>query len=93
MIRVFIPSQLESYTSGVREVMLDLGSDSAPHRLLQVMDALDRMFPGLKFRIVDEQGNIRRHIAVFVGETLVRDLDAALAAEDRVQIVGALSGG
>jgi len=55
--------------------------------------ALDRRFPSIRFRLVDEQGGIRRHIAMFVGETMVRSLDVPVADNNRVQIVGALSGG
>jgi hypothetical protein len=47
----------------------------------------------MAFRIVDEQQRIRRHIAIFVGEEMVRTLDAPVGADARVQIVGALSGG
>ncbi|MEX2132471.1 MAG: MoaD/ThiS family protein [Pseudohongiellaceae bacterium] len=92
MIRVIIPSQLESYTSGAREVTLDLPPDR-PLTLLDAMDALEARFPGIRFRIIDEQSNIRRNIAIFVGESMVRALDEPLRQDDRVQIVGALSGG
>lgn len=91
MIRVVIPSQLESYTAGAREVTL--ADELANPTLLDAINALDARFPHLKFRIVDEQENIRRHIAIFVGEELVRDLQIPLAANARIQIVGALSGG
>ena len=68
MIHVVIPSQLESYTHGVRE--LKLGPQHCA-TLAEVMAVLDSRYPGIRFRIVDEQGSIRRHIAIFVGETLV----------------------
>lgn len=90
MIRVIIPSQLESYTQGKREVIVDA---SACSDLQQLTRALDGLYPGIRFRFVDEHGNIRRHIAIFVGETMVRTLDTPLHGHERVQIVGALSGG
>lgn len=90
MIRVIIPSQLESYTQGKREVTLDA---SACSDLQQLTKALDSLYPGIRFRFVDEHGNIRRHIAIFVGETMVRTLQTPLYGHERVQIVGALSGG
>jgi hypothetical protein len=54
---------------------------------------VDARYRGACFRLVDEHGNIRRHIAMFVGETMVRSLAALVPADGRVQIVGALSGG
>ena len=93
MITVVLPSQLDSYTRGTRQVMLEFGQTGAPPTLGNVMDALDERFHGLKFRVIDEQDQIRRHIAIFVGETLVHALDTTLGENARVQIVGALSGG
>lgn len=58
-----------------------------------VVCALAMIASGLAFRIVDKQGNIRRHIAIFVGETMVRGLRVLIGENARVQIVGALSGG
>jgi molybdopterin converting factor small subunit len=55
--------------------------------------ALDRRFPGAAFRVIDEQGNIRPHMNVFVGEESVRDLHAPVSAGAEIYIVGALSGG
>ncbi|MDP3518869.1 MAG: MoaD/ThiS family protein [Pseudohongiella sp.] len=90
MIRVFLPSQVDSYTAGEREQHFDA---QGIRSLSDVMVALDRRFPGIRFRLVDEQGGIRRHIAMFVGETMVRSLEVPVADNNRVQIVGALSGG
>lgn len=94
MISVFLPSQLESYTGNVREVTLDIVAPEAGSlTLVDVIAGLEKQFRGLAFRIIDEHGNIRRHIAIFVGETMVRKLDVPLSGNERVQIVGALSGG
>jgi molybdopterin converting factor small subunit len=92
MIQVYLPSQLESYTDGVRQVTFDMENDSAL-TLASVIRKLDEKYHGIAFRIVDEQHQIRRHIAIFVGEQLIRELDFPLDDEARVQIVGALSGG
>ena len=59
----------------------------------EAITALDRRFSGLGFRVVDEQGQVRQHMNVFVGEENVRDLDAVLKDGDEIYIVGALSGG
>lgn len=90
MIRVFLPSQLDEYTQGQRELSLEFTGSG---NLADVIAALDKRYAGLAFRVVDEHGRIRRHIAMFVGELMVRDLSAPVAPDDRVQIVGALSGG
>ena len=47
----------------------------------------------MRFRMIDEQDRIRRHIKIFVNQEQARDLGAALTANDEVVIVGALSGG
>ena len=87
MARVRIAPLLHSYTGGQAEV-------SAPGTTLaEVLTELDRRFPGLRFRIVDEQGQIRPHIWTFVAGRLTRNPNEAVAAIDEVQIVGALSGG
>ncbi len=94
MIRVFLPSQLDDYTQGKRELSLALTPPaSGTLTLADVIAALERHYRGVAFRVVDEQGQIRRHIAMFVGDQMVRTLDAPVAPDGRVQIVGALSGG
>ena len=54
---------------------------------------IDRRFPGLRFRIIDEQDNVREHIKIFINEEAVRDLRTSLSARDVIHIVAALSGG
>jgi molybdopterin converting factor small subunit len=87
MIRVFIPSQLHSYTGG--ESRLEAAGDTVE----AVLDDLDRRFPGLKFRVVDEQSRIRRHMRVYVGMDAARDVATAVRDGAEVMIFGALSGG
>jgi sulfur-carrier protein len=86
-MHVRIPSPLRSYTSQRSNVEAD-GST-----LRDVLADLDRQFPGLCFRVVDEQGNLRRHMRIFVNEDVVRDLDTALHAHDLVTLMQGLSGG
>ena len=90
MIKVFLPSQLESYTGDLRKIEMELPAGAT---LRDVIAELERRYRGLAFRVVDEHGNIRRHIAFFVGDTMVRSLDIPLQENERVQITGALSGG
>jgi len=87
MIRVRIPSQLHSYTGGQAEIAMDAVT------LADLTRRLDQSFHGIRFRIIDEQDRIRRHIQLFVNGEQVRSLDVPLRDGDEVQIVGALSGG
>lgn len=93
--RVKIPSPLRSYTLGHDEVdvtLPELSPDHAPP-LRAIVAALDSSFPGLRFRMVDEQDQLRPHIAVFVGTSAVRDLATPVPPGTGVMIVAALSGG
>jgi len=87
MIQVLIPSQLTAYTDGATRVTADGATVEA------ALDDLDRRFPGLKFRVVDEQDRIRRHMRIFVGLDEAKDVGRALAPGDELMIFGALSGG
>ena len=87
MIRVAIPPPLRSCTGRVARV------EVTGVTLGAVLEALDRMHPGIRFRIVDEQARIRPHIRFIVRDELVTTLDSVLQADDTVQIVCALSGG
>ncbi len=86
-MRVLVPTQLRSYTGGAAEVA---GRGAT---LGEVLDELDARYPGMRFRIVDEQGRIRRHVRIFVNGEVVGGLAVEVAERDQVQIVGALSGG
>jgi molybdopterin synthase sulfur carrier subunit len=85
-MKVLIPSPLLSYT-GKKEV------DAEGQTLAEVLADLDARYPGLRFRIVDEQDQLRGHIRFFVNEEQVFELSRPLAPGDSVQIVQALSGG
>jgi sulfur-carrier protein len=62
-------------------------------------DALDAAFlaaPAMRHYVLDEQSHIRKHVAVFINGTLIRDrtnLSVAVADADRVDVIQALSGG
>jgi molybdopterin converting factor small subunit len=84
---VAVPSQLRDYTGGHAQV------EARGATLAELLADLERRYPGMRFRMIDEQDRIRRHIRIFVNQEQARDLDAALAANDEVVIVGALSGG
>jgi molybdopterin synthase sulfur carrier subunit len=85
-MKVLIPSALQSYT-GATEV------EAAGASLFELIGALDARFPGIRFRMVDEQDRLRRHMRCFVNGAQVHDLGRPLAAQDEVAIIQALSGG
>ena len=87
MTRVIVPSQLRSYTSGASEVT------ATGATLADLLADLDRQFPGFRFRVIDEQDRVRRHVILFVGGERCEDLATAIDAGAELQIVGALSGG
>jgi molybdopterin converting factor small subunit len=87
MPTVLIPSQLTSYTGGATRVASSGASVGA------VLDDLDRQFPGIRFRVVDEQDQVRRHVRIFIGMDETRDVAAAIGAHQELMIFGALSGG
>ncbi len=86
MAKVLVPTHLRSYTKAA-EV------EVAGRTLGAVVAELDARFPGLRFRIVDEQDQVRTHIKFFVAGQIAGDLDAPVGADDEVMIVAALSGG
>ena len=59
----------------------------------EVLDDLDRRFPGIRFRMVDEQNRLRQHMNVWIGQDPVTDLAAPVTDADEITIMQALSGG
>jgi molybdopterin synthase sulfur carrier subunit len=86
-MKVYVPSPLASYTQEETTV------DAQGRTLGELLEDLDRRYPGIRFRIVSEQDEIRRHIRIFVNLDEARSLAVPLRASDEVMIVGALSGG
>jgi len=85
-MKVLIPSALLSYTASSTV-------EAAGATVAEVLAALELQFPGIRFRMIDEQEAIRRHIRLFVNGEQVFDLAHALDAKDELVIVQALSGG
>jgi molybdopterin converting factor small subunit len=83
---VRIPSPLFSYTSKP-EV------EAQGATVGELLADLDRRYPGLRFRIVDEQDRIRSTIIIAVSGNRVGDLAAAVGPKDVVTLIAALSGG
>ena len=95
IVRVRIPSPLRSYTGGAAEldIAVPVLAPELPPTLSAVLAEVERRHRGLRFRIVDEQGRVRRHIKLFVGREVARDLATLVPAGHDVMIVAALSGG
>lgn len=85
-MKVLIPSPLLSYT-GERWVEADGAT------LADLLADLDRRYPGIRFRVVDEQDRLRGHMRFFVNNEQTFALHHPLRATDEVVLVQALSGG
>ena len=83
---VYIPTPLRSYTSAS-------SVDGVGATIAELLIDLDRRYPGLRFRMIDEQDRLRRHMRLFVNGNEVRELNTPLASTDEVHILQALSGG
>jgi sulfur-carrier protein len=89
-VSVRIPTILRTYTNGESEVQADGGT------LSQVLDSLEASYPGIKGRILDDEGSIRRFVNVYVGNDDVRFLDALDTSTPegaQVSVIPAVAGG
>ena len=85
-MRVLIPSALHSYT---HTAWVDASGDTVG----AVLYDLDRQYPGIRFRMIDEQERMRANMRFFVGGVATFDLARPLGPSDTLHIVQALSGG
>jgi sulfur-carrier protein len=89
-VSVRVPTILRTYTKGESEVAAE-GST-----LSEVLDSLDSAYPGIKGRVVDEQGKLRRFVNVYVGNEDVRfaeGLDTDTPDGAQVSVIPAVAGG
>lgn len=87
---VRIPTILRSYTGGAKEVSAD------GETLTELLDSLESSHPGLKGRVVDDTGALRRFVNIYVGDDDVRfigGLTAEIADGAKVSIIPAVAGG
>jgi len=84
---VKIASPLRSYTNGAAKV------EAVGTSIDTVLADLERRFPGMRFRMLDEQQRIRQHIRLFINTTEVKSLAEAVRDGDTVHLICALSGG
>jgi len=89
-VKVLIPTPLRTLTKGAAEVLAD-GKD-----VREIINNLEKQFPGLKDRLCDEKGTIRRFVNIYVNEEDVRFLkneETALKGDEVISIVPAIAGG
>lgn len=89
-VSVRVPTILRSYTGGESEVPAQGGT------LSEVLDSLDGAYPGIKGRIIDEGGALRRFVNVYVGNDDVRfleGLDTTVVEGSQISVIPAVAGG
>ena len=86
-MKVRIPTPLRSYTGNQANV------EASGTTVGELLDDLDRQFPGILFRVVDEQGRLRQHMVVWLDGERCRDLSASVDGQDELVLMQALSGG
>ena len=90
MVIVRIPAALRRFTAEKEEVAVEATN------VQELINALDRKCPGIKSRICDDAGNVRRFVNLFRNSTDIRteqNLDTPLHAGDEVSIIPAIAGG
>ncbi len=85
-MKVLIPSALRSYTESAH-------SDVCGTTLAEALADLDRQYPGIRFRMIDEQDEVRRHIRIFIDGEQVYTSSRPLTGVEELVIVQAVSGG
>ena len=86
-MRVYLSTHFQSYTAG-KGCVEARGATAAA-----VLLDLERQFPGLRFRVIDEQDHVRRHVKLYVNLASIEDLATPISAADELHVLGALSGG
>lgn len=91
-VRFHIPGALREFTGGFSTVDIE----SSPTTLAEALTALWAIYPGVRDRIATEQGQVREHINIFIGDENVRytgGLASPVFAGCEISIVPAVSGG
>lgn len=89
-VKVLIPTPLQKFTNNEASIEVSGGT------IAELIDALESNFPGIKARLCDEDGQVRRFLNLYVNEEDIRFLDGANTAlkdGDEVSIVPAVAGG
>ncbi|MBE9069832.1 MoaD/ThiS family protein [Leptolyngbya cf. ectocarpi LEGE 11479] len=89
-VKVLIPTPLQKFTNN--EATVEIGGEN----IVSLLDALEGKFPGIKARLCDDSGELRRFVNFYVNSEDIRFLDGketALSDGDEVSIVPAVAGG
>jgi molybdopterin converting factor small subunit len=86
-IQTRVASPLRSYTDGRALV------EASGATVREVLADLERRYPGMRFRMIDEQDRIRTHIRLYVNTTAVESLEQPVQRGDTLHLICALSGG
>lgn len=90
MATVKFTTNLKRFYPELREE--DVSKSSLP----EILDELNQKYEGIKDYVVDEQGRLRKHVNIFIGDELIKDketLSDEVNAKDKIYIMQALSGG
>lgn len=91
-VTIHIPGALREFTAGKSTVKIE----TAPRTLSDALSALWSVYPGIRDRIVNEQGQLRQHINIFIGNENIRytgGLISPIQDSSEISIVPAVSGG
>lgn len=89
-VEVKIPTVLKKYTGGKRIIKTDTGS------IISIVNDIISAYPGLKVKLLNDEGNIRKHINICLNEEKISipdDLDRVVEDKDRILIILAITGG
>ena len=90
MAKVHIPTPLRGYTRGQQSVTV------AGTTVSQIIENLESEFPGIRERICDDAGTVRRFVNVFVADEDIRFMDnlaTTVGEDDEISIIPAIAGG
>ena len=90
-VTIYLSGHLKNFTDGETQVVLDSDFPS----VATVLDSLWKQHPGLRDRILNEQGEIRQHVNIFLGSDDVKRIDGLKTAvsNKEIHIFNAVSGG
>ena len=89
-VQVLVPTPLRKFTNNEETVTV------APGTIASIVDDLEAQFPGIKARLTDDSGELRRFVNIYVNEEDIRFLsgkDTAVVDGDAISIVPAIAGG
>lgn len=85
---VYFPSPFRSYTGGQSKINIKAGDYSSVNELI---NELDRRYPGMRFGIINEQNKIRSHIKLFINYSPAESLNSPIDFSDEIHIITVLT--